>query len=324
MRALVLDVGRHCIRFGTVSNSYELEGYARIETPHAGLDAALEEILPRCGLTRKKLRQMALAIAAPGPFEGEEFRPLDMPGWRMVVKSLRERLTPKVEVVHDVRAGAFGLSRQKDLRRITHSREMAEPARTRNNPRAFIQTGIGLGAAALMPGTGTPFPISGEAGSATIAPHPRSEDECRVFEHFGCDPGPWRFRSAQALLSTDSLRFYSRPLGGDFDELSAQEIIQRAKDCDETANRALTVYAGFLGTFAGDVALAYRAYDGVSIAGYVPGNLTARSSDALIHNFRERGPAREQLEKVGVYAIIDEYHSLEGLAALVAFRETGR
>jgi glucokinase len=324
MRALVLDVGRHCIRFASVCDTYDLEGHGRVQTPEAGLDAALEEILPRCGLTRKKLSQMALAIAAPGPFEGEEFKPLGMPGWRMIVSNLREQITSKVEVVHDVCAGAFGLSRQKDLRRITHSREMTQPARARSNPKAFIQTGIGLGAAALMPGAGSPFPLSGEAGSATIAPDPMSEDECRVFESFGRDPGRWQFRSAQALLSTDSLRLYSQPLSGDFDELSAEEIVQRAKDGDEAADRALTVYAGFLGTFAGDIALAYRAYDGVSIAGYVPSNLTSRSSDALIRNFRERGPAREQLDRVGVYAILDEYHSLEGLAALVAFRDTGR
>jgi glucokinase len=316
MKALALDIGRQCIRFGIVDESWKLERCAQFETGSEGFESALDKILCRYDLTRKRLAETALVIAAPGPFRDGEFSPLAMPGWQLSVSDLRAGVTRGTEIIHDVVAGAYGIVRQTNLQHVIPMLEFPVHSEDGKNARAFIQTGVGLGASVLLPkAPDARDSISGEAGSATIAPYPDCEDERRVFDHFGNNVGRWGFRSAQALLSIDSLPLYSAPLGGDYGDIPGMEIVERARAQDPAACRALAVYAGFLGTFAGDIALAYRAYDGVLIAGLAPLSLNeAGAWGKLIRNFRERGPAGEQLAGIALMIITDEYHSLKGLA----------
>jgi glucokinase len=271
----------------------------------------------------------ALAVAAPGPYFGNTFAALDVSGWEFCVEDLRDRFTDKLIVVHDVAAGAAAVETSQSRPRRISEGSPRSALTVSASPRTFIQTGVGLGVSALLPTPdGRWQPFSGEGGSAAIAAI--SDEEVAVLDHFRRQTErlngafKWGFPSAQALLSLNNLHHYSAPLGGSFEGADSRAIVDLARDGDEAATAALRVFAGFLGTFAGDVALMFRSYGGVSIAGLLPPQLIQEECDVLLKRLRKRGSAEPQLQLIPVFLIEDQFHSLVGLASLMAARLRGQ
>lgn len=310
MKALVIDLGRSFIRYGLVEKGIVRAGY-RQPMPRAGFVPMIRDIAEDLGI---KLSEVILAIAAPGPFTGEKFKGLNVPEWSFSVTDLQRQLTPRLIVVHDVIGGALGALNHPDKELIA-GREIGAEALS-HSPCAYIQTGVGLGAAALIPmPDGGWLPISGEGGSATVAP--MDEDEELVFHHFKEKPGQFGYPTAQEILSTESIHRYGAALEVSLPKGGAREIFRAARRGNEECIRVAMTYAGFLGSFASAIAFMYRAYDGVAIGGYLPPLLSDQARRQFVTRFRGRGKASKQLLTVPVHFIDDEYNTLWGLASLV-------
>jgi glucokinase len=100
-------------------------------------------------------------------------------------------------------------------------------------------------------------------------------------------------------------------------------IVEHARKNDPIAERALGVFAAFLGTFAGDLAMSFRAYDGVYIGGPIVSRLTEEAIHRFHHRFSERGKRNHQLKGVPVTLVTNEFNALLGLRdALPSVRGT--
>jgi glucokinase len=336
MKALVIDLGRSKIRYGVAENN-RLTQLTTLDTPGPGVFELVRSLAKKVGILKEGGGSTfpigaALAIAAPGPYNAGQFTGLEWPGWEFSADDLAAHFTENLVVVHDVMAGAAALDSVQafeNLRRAAPTGQSPVIARSTGNPKAFIQTGVGLGAAAsLVTLSGRRFPISGEGGSSTIGAF--SKHEIEVMSHFLAlsrkkdSPLKWGFPTAQALLSAENLRHYSAPLGGDFAALKSEEIIDLARSRDKAAKDALNVYAGFLGSFAGNVALMFRAYEGIAIAGWIPKQLKQDEWDIFFERFQRRGSATFELEDIPVWYVDDDFHTLVGLASLISARIQGR
>ena len=318
MITLAIDLGRHWIRYGVISNG-KLQQQQKREAPNKGGALLLPEIEKICTDLNLELKSGELALAAPGPYRGNEYQGLGKNGWVFTIPEL-QKLTDRITVVHDVLAGAAGIPTQIKTNLINMGKSTETPSDEAAVPKAFIQTGVGLGASMLLPSTdGNWVPVSGEGGSAIIGAN--TDDEDQVYRAFKEEPGEWEIHSAQALLSNSSLPRIANILTPSFKAQTPETVVELASNGHSAAQRALTAYAGFLGTFAGNVALMYRAYGGVYIAGHLPVALNNEALKAFRSAFYERGLTRKQLDPIPVFAIKDEYHTLEGLRSLRVMQE---
>jgi glucokinase len=146
--------------------------------------------------------------------------------------------------------------------------------------------GTGLGVAGLLRGPrGTWLPVVGEGGHATLCAVDAVEEELLAILR-----RRWPHVSAERVLSGSGLvnlhRAHGERTGETIEGLAPADIVSRALDgsdrrCVETLERFL----GFLGSFAGNLALTLGAQGGV----YIGGGIVPRLGDRIAAScFRER------------------------------------
>lgn len=331
MTAILIDIGRYVVRFGVMNSDNVLQQQFAEPTPSdpdESFDAYVLRVLREHSVTPEA--DSEFMIGAPGPFRHTAFRPMLMGGnrWDIDLTDLREKLSPQTYVVHDVIAGVLsvGALRPDDCIRVegdpideSDPHPHAMPYRST----LYIQTGVGLGAAALIPdANGERLPFSTEAGSSTIAPVPApimgqlsadDEDEQFVYEALRTTKNQWGYHTAQFLLSAPTLTEIHTILAPSNDPTAPADIVARAHAEDHLATRALGVFASFLGTFAGDLALTMRAYEGVYIGGPIVSALTAPARRRLKQRFSDRGTQNKQLTGVPLTLVKNEFNALLGL-----------
>ena len=242
-----------------------------------------------------KGRQLVISVA--GAVRGDTIR-ITNGRWFISISGLLSMFGVRPLVLNDASAAAWStiMLQQKDLRPVDAIQADPQSMRAR---RAIIGVGEGLGAACFAyDDQGRPYVLDGEGG------------------HMTC---PLDTEAQRARL--DSVRKRHGHLSY---ERAINQLIedggQHATDSADAKAMSL-VGAGVLGSFAGNIALAYGAWGGVYITG--PGAATLLRSTtyaAFRENFIAKGRFRTQLATVPVWTIERSDLALLGAAAFMRAR----
>lgn len=178
-------------------------------------------------------------------------------------------------------------------------------------------TGLGVGCLAMRGGQGAV--IESEGGHVSFAPNDRYEMQVleRLFERFG------RVSAERLISGAGLLNLYQAvcaiegapPSLESPAAVTAQAGIDRAGPC----GRTLELFAGLLGSFAGDAALSFGAWDGVFIAGGVAQKtLPWLEAGAFRRSFEAKGRHEPLLRSIPTQVVLHPHAELLGAASLKA------
>jgi glucokinase len=171
-----------------------------------------------------------------------------------------------------------------------------------SGPIAVIGPGTGLGAAVWFPGT-PPRVLATEAGQMQLAARGGLERE--VLDRIA--PGDCH-TPYEAVLSGPGLHRLYAALCAVYDRYPAcaepADVVAAAQAGDDVAYEALQLFGGWMGSFAGDLALLYGASGGV----YLAGGFLSRIVDLLrcgplVERFLDKGVMRPFLHKVPIHVV---------------------
>lgn len=326
---LVADIGGTHARFAL---AHWRDGELSVDAPsvwltalHASLDAALETFLAEKG----KPRLDAVAVCAAGPVKGEGAAALiDMTNcpWEVSVAALsRATGVARPILMNDFAALALAVPhlRESELHKLGGS------APDPKAPIAILGPGTGLGVAALVPDrNGTYIAVPGEGGHVDLAPTDARElailyQLMQEHGHVSLErvlSGPGLVSLYMAIGALDGTAEKSRP--------TAVDIATRARlGTSQTAKEAVSLFCGWLGSAAGNLALTLGAKGGVYIGGgIIPGWLAQPNSSvneqtaplfnpALFrHRFEAKGRFKTYLATIPVNVIMRDDPALLGLA----------
>ena len=258
------------------------------------------------------------AIAAAGPASADVATMTNGPQWRIEGAALKATFGfASARVVNEFAAVAASAPGLAPDRLVT----LSEGAGAARDVIAVIGPGTGLGVALLVPlETGGWRVLPGEGGHAGLSP--TSDREIAILfqliqryghvkaEHALSGPGLeilW-----ETLASLDGAPTSPRPLAG--------EIAERARrGACEISTEAVRVFTGWLGGFAGDVALIAGARGGVYLAGGVLPRWGKLLDEGLFRRrFFAKGSHRPIMEATPVRLIVDKEATFKGLLAIAA------
>lgn len=296
-RALLAQIDGAGASFATVSTAegFEPRNILRYEASgHPTFTGALqhyagEHCLPLTG------RQLAISVAGT---LGEDVVRVTNGRWFLSISGIALMMKRTPVVINDVSAIAWATLSLPASARLAIGSFTESPARPARRV-AVIRLGAGLGAACLGNGPeGRVYVQDGEAGHTTCSattPEEQNFVDCLASRY-----GHVSFE--RALIASSDEALLATGL---------------------TSERRNAVRAGLLGSFAGNIALAFGAWDGVFITGAQAATLTAPE---LVPLFRERlaakGRYRRMLSHLPVWRIDRPDLVLRGAAARIAVAES--
>lgn len=292
---------------------------------HATLDEALHAYLDQQG--RPQLD--AVAVCAAGPVEGEgasaRIRMTNCP-WDVSVAALAEATgIASPLLMNDFAALALSVPHltASELRAIGGS----EPP-SATGPKAIIGAGTGLGVGSLVWGGSSYIAIPGEGGHIDLAPGNTREiavlhQLMLEYGHVSVErvlSGPGLVSLYRALASLSGEPPASNPMAVD---IAARARAGTCPICVET----ISLFCGWLGAVAGDLALILGAHGGVYVGGgIVPGWLATADMDgkplfdaALFRRrFEAKGRFAAYMARIPIFVMMREDPALLGLAHAAA------
>ncbi|MGH8125255.1 MAG: glucokinase [Rhodanobacteraceae bacterium] len=301
---LAADVGGTHARIGLVRTRPDAHSpgsmlawhvYACAEWP--GLGEILEDFLSRHPRRRQDIARCALAVAGyvrGGELVAENLR------WPVRISELRARLKlDRLDIVNDFEALACATQFLSACDSVAVMDAQGTPG-----PSVVVGPGTGLGCAVLMPNGDTSIVMPSEAGHVALAPG--NDREIEVLRRLGRDRA---YVHTGHVLSGPGLLNLYRALA-DIEGIAAahaepKQVSAAAMQGDDPlAREALAMFCAMLGSFAGDLAVMFKAGAGVYLAG---GILPAIRDFLLASDFRTRflnkGVMREFLATVPVRLI---------------------
>lgn len=277
-----------------------------------GLGEILEDFLVRYASHQGGIARCALAVA--GYLRGDELVSENL-RWPVRISELRARLKlERLDIVNDFEALACG------TRFLSNSDSIAViDAKGATGPTVVVGPGTGLGCAVLLPNGGTSIVMPSEAGHVALAPG--NDREIEVLRRLGRDrayvhaghalSGPGLVNLYRALADIDGIGVvHAEPAA-----ISAAAV----RGDDPLAREALSMFCAMLGSFAGDLAVTFKAGGGVYLAGgilpYIRHFLLA--SDFRVR-FLNKGVMRPFLANVPVRLIEHGELGVIGAAARTA------
>ncbi|BCW90958.1 Glucokinase [Alphaproteobacteria bacterium SO-S41] len=258
------------------------------------------------------------AIAAAGPLSHGEITLTNGPRWRIAPHDVATGLQlSSVRVVNDFAALAAAAPHLDPAGLTDIAPGTADPA----GAIAVIGPGTGLGVALLAPlGEGRHRVLPGEGGHAGLSPTNDRESAIlsRLVARFG-------HVKAEHVLSGLGLEILWETLA-ELDGVattpkpSAGEIAERAEagTC-AIARETVAIFTGWLGGFAGDIALIAGASGGVYLAGGILPRWGTLFDTALFHRrFTAKGAHQALMEAIPVRLVTDPQVTFRGLLALGA------
>jgi glucokinase len=188
-------------------------------------------------------------------------------------------------------------------------------ASDRHGTFAVVGPGTGLGVGAILRWKSGAAVISSEGGHADFAPV--NEEEVEIFAWLR---KRYHRVSYERLLCGPGLLNIYHAIGGS-EAVTAPEQITGAKAEDEQAARAIRIFCEVLGSFAGNAALTFGAWNSVYLAGSL---LKPMKEELLSGGFRARfddkGRFGKELAKVPTLLVDEPALGLIGAAAALRHR----
>jgi len=314
MTALLADIGGTNVRFAT------LTGGGRIESIESWLTALYPDVgsavQAYAEATGAKLPFSAAAICAAGPLMGDRID-LTNCAWKIARDEIAAATGARAPVlVNDFAAVARALPvlGTDDLMQIGGG------AAADDAPKLALGPGTGLGvASAVSDGRGGWILMPGEGGHIDLAPTNDREiavvyQLIRDYGHVSVErvlSGPGLETLYLTLAALDGAKLPAKPV--------AQDIAKAAQaKKDPLAVEAVSLFTGWLGSVAGDLALALGARGGVYIAGGIVAQWGA-SFDAKLfrRRFEAKGRMKSFLAPIPCYVITAKDLAFRGLAEMV-------
>lgn len=282
---LAADVGGTHARIGLVRHGSEMRPTLEMLACRmyecvkwTGLAEILDDFLAHAEGGRRDIARCVLAVA--GYLRGDELIAENL-RWPIRISELRARLDlGRVDIVNDFEALACG------TRFLSGSDStLVIDAKGTPGPTVVVGPGTGLGCAVLLPNGDAPIVMASEAGHAALAPG--NDREIEVLKRLGRDrayvhtghvlSGPGLLNLYRALADIQGFA----PAHAEPAAISAAAV----KGDDPLAHEALAMFCAMLGSFAGDLAVIFKAGAGVYLAG---GILPSIREFLLASEFRTR------------------------------------
>ncbi len=311
---LLGDVGGTNARFGWQANADSGIEHVLVLpcAAHETLEAAIRTYLELKSLPMP--RAGALGIA--NPITGDVIR-MTNHHWSFSISEMQRSLgLQQLNVINDFTALALALPSIAKDNLVQVGGTVAEAYA----PKALIGAGTGLGVSGLMPTDANDHwvAIAGEGGHVTLAA--QTESEYRVIElirqrygHVSAE----RVLSGQGLVDL-YLALRQLQKQQPIDVAGAAEITAWAlQDKDPLALQSIDMFAGFLGSVTGDLALTLGARGGVYLGGgIVPRWLGWFETSQFRERFEAKGRFKAYLKDIPVWVI----NAVESPALLGAAR----
>ena len=232
--------------------------------------------------------------------------------WRVSLPQLREALAfDDVALLNDFEALGYALDDVKD----TGSLLLCGPDAGGEGPALVVGPGTGLGAAVRLAGPAGLRVLASEAGQMDFAPGNAREREVLAYLAPSGGYVPYeRILSGPGLLT---LHTALCALRGQPPRLATPEAVTNAAcaGSDADAMEAVDVFCAALGSFVGNLAMAFMADGGVYLAGGVlPGMRKLLQHSRFVERFLDKGGMREFLQRVPVRLIEHGRHGVIGAA----------
>jgi glucokinase len=250
-------------------------------------------------------------LACAGQIMGDEVVN-DNLAWPIQLTQLRHALSlDEVAVLNDFEALAYAL----DGPLVDGGRHLCGPSTAASGPTLVIGPGTGLGAAAHVPGPDGGFVLATEAGQMDFAPNSVRERE--VLAHLAPNGGYVAFE--HIVSGPGLLTIYETlcTLHGETPKLRKPEAVSMAAVArsDAHAVEALEMLCASLGSFAGNLAMAFMATGGVYLAGgFLSSIFELLKRSAFEERFLHGRSARALLSQVPVWVTEHGRHGVQGAA----------
>ena len=285
---------------------------------HASLVDAARSYLAQQGLPTPPCAAFGIA----NPVTGDRVA-MTNHHWKFSIAEVREALgLQRLLLLNDFTALALALTRlAPEQRRQVGGGEAAPDAAI-----ALIGAGTGLGVSGLLPlgHQGKWAPISGEGGHVTL-----SAQDATEFAVISQLQKRYGHVSAERVLSGPGLVDLYHALcelkdGQGREITTPAEVMERAQTLPgSTAEQALDMFCGFLGTVAGDLALMLGARGGVYIGGGIVPRLGERfDASPFRARFEAKGRFKAYLQQIPTWVIHSPVSpALEGASQALSFRQ---
>lgn len=266
---------------------------------HATIEAAIRAYLHLAG----KPAPAACAFGIANPVTGDQVR-MTNHHWAFSIQALQTALgLQQLRVINDFTALALSLPDIPEAHRV----QICGGQPQDNAPIALLGAGTGLGVSGLVPSgqAGHWLPLAGEGGHITLAAHTLQEYQIielirQRYGHVSAE----RVLSGQGLVDLYVALRQQQGLPAQAVSGAAEISDWALKDHDAVALQALNLFAGWLGSVAGDLVLTLGARGGVYLGGgIVPRWLGWLAQSAFKARFSAKGRFASYLQDVPVWVI---------------------
>lgn len=308
--ALVADIGRQSVRFGLTGGDAGIaprDVRKFITAEHPTFTSALVAYLDGVGLRDARLPSiLAVAGAARGDL-------INLTGsrWYISLSGVEAVLRVRPRALNECAANALALT-LLPVSALTQLHGPPPRAVAPGGNYVVIGSGTGLGVAALVTAGDKLVPIQSEAGHMAFSP--TTPDE-KTFAQYCTSKGI--LLDTEILLSAPGLLLAYEALSGG-KKLPKPEDVTRGIGRDPVCTAVVRMFVEHLGAFAGDLALAFGAWDGVFLSGAISRALHPQLVEPGFRRRMENKAAfRRQLGEVPV-ALVNR-NDLELLGAAAAY-----
>jgi glucokinase len=283
-----------------LARRYPLAEFATFSAVMATFLDELAQVKPRARIT-------AACVGAAGPALGNKVKMTHRPWTLDGAKLAREFAIPRVRVVNDLAAGAYGVALvgPRDLLTIQAGKAVA------GEPQVVLGVGTGLGVAYLIPEGDRMKVVPGEGGHVGFGPASAAQLRlaAALFETRGRV-------EAEDVVSGRGLANIYQYLAQSTAAVDPAWISDRAANHgDDTCRAALDLMVECLGTIAGDHALAAMARGGVYIVGGVAAKIAPLiKQPRVVAAFCAKGAFSAMMMKIPLKVVTSERVPVLGAA----------
>jgi glucokinase len=316
MELIAGDIGGTKSWLAWVSTHSDGAPLLRFEKVYASGDFASAEALLRRFMAdaRTTVRVDALSLALPGPLDAQRVRLTNL-DWTLDAAELQAVLgIAVVRLLNDFQAAAAGVATLTEADVVALNPCPVEPG----GVRAITGAGTGLGLAFMAADAdGRYRSFATEGGHVDFAP--ANARQARLLEQLRTRYGhvSWE-RVVSGSAMGDLYRFCCSEYGQAQPDaaIDGAALAARAESGDAAAVAALDLFVDLYGAWVGNVALLYRPFGGLYVAGGVATHMTGRMrAPRFMAAAADKGRMRGVVERTPIYLITCKRLGVQGAIA---------